>query len=166
MEQHHRATRFFHDLIVGEEFVSRWYVANEDELIQFALEYDQQYFHTDVVLAKGSPFGGLIASGTYTFAIWNKLNLEVNGNIAWIAGMGFEDFRFPNPLRPGVKFRSKSRLIDKRLSRKDPSRGIVRHEYQVISESDEIFFVCVCPSLVHVNEGEYESVGEDDFSFP
>ena len=35
----------------------------------------------------------------------------------------------------------------------------------IISESGEIFFVCVCPSLVHVNEGEYESVGEDDFSF-
>ncbi|MED5230243.1 MAG: MaoC/PaaZ C-terminal domain-containing protein [Actinomycetota bacterium] len=153
MEQHHRATRFFHDLNVGEEFVSRWYVASEDELIKFAREYDQQYFHTDPVSAKESPFGGLIASGTYTFALWNKLNLEVNGNIAWIAGMGFENFRFPNPLRPGVKFRSKSRLIDKRISSKDSSRGIVRHEYQVVSESNEIFFICVCPSLVHVNDG-------------
>ena len=154
MDQHHRATRFFHDLTVGEEFVSRWYVADDDELIKFAQEYDQQYFHTDSVLAKASPFEGLIASGTYTFAIWNKLNLEVNGNIAWIAGMGFEDFRFPNPLRPGVKFRAESRLIDKRISHKDPSRGIVRHEYEVVAESSAILFACVCPSLVHVKDGE------------
>lgn len=149
-----KATRFFDDLEIGEEFVSRWYEATEKELINFALEYDQQYFHTDPISAKESEFGGIIASGTYTFALWNKLNLEVNGDIAWIAGMGFEDFRFPKPLRPRVKFRSKSRLIDKRISQKDPSRGVVRHEYQVISESGEIFFVCVCPSLVHVNDGD------------
>jgi len=147
-----KATRFFDDLSVGEEFVSRWYEATEEELINFALEYDQQYFHTDPILAKESEFGGIIASGTYTFALWNKLNLEVNGDIAWIAGLGFENFLFPNPLRPGVKFRAESRLIDKRISGQKPSRGIVRHEYRIVSEADEILFLCVCPSLVQVSD--------------
>ena len=141
-------------LAASNEFLTReklseanrlWLKAANDSLVSLR--------NSEIIKALGM-IGGIIASGTYTFALWNKLNLEVNGDIAWIAGMGFEDFRFPKPLRPGVKFRSKSRLIDKRISQKDPSRGVVRHEYQVISESGEIFFVCVCPSLVHVNDGD------------
>ena len=151
MSEDVRPTRYFDDLEVGEEFVSRWHESSEEELIKFALEYDQQYFHTDPVSAKESPFGGIIASGTYTFAMWNKLNLEANGDIAWIAGMGFEDFSFPNPLRPGIKFRAESRLLGMRISTKDSSRGIVTHEYRVVAETGETLLACVCPAFVHVS---------------
>ena len=145
-------SRYFHDLVVGEELTSRWYEASEKELIEFSHNYDRQYFHIDPVLAKDSPFGGLIASGTFTFAIWNKLNLEVNGDIAWIAGMGFDNFRFPNPLRPEVSFRSESHLVEKRLSDKNPNRGVVIHNYRMITKTDEILFTSTCPSLVHVKK--------------
>ena len=48
----------------------------------------------DAEAAKDSPFGGLIASGAHTFAVWNRINLDVNGDIAWIAGVGLPPAAF------------------------------------------------------------------------
>tara|TARA_B100000029_G_scaffold399152_1_gene397797 strand:+ start:434 stop:892 length:459 start_codon:yes stop_codon:yes gene_type:complete len=152
MENLVNSPRYFDDLTVGEEFVSRWYEATEKELIEFATKYDYQYFHIDSERAKLSPFGGIIASGTYTFAIWNKLNLEVNGDIAWIAGMGFDEFRFPKPLRPGVQFRSESKLIDKKVSKSSKDRGIVTHLYKLVTKDGDELFTSLCPALVHKKE--------------
>ena len=143
-------TRFFEDLKIGENFHSRWYSASQRELIEFSLKYDRQYFHTDPEKAKKSPFGEIIASGAYTFAIWNMLNLEINGDIAWIAGMGFENFTFPNPLRPSTSFKAESVLLEKRLSESNPKRGVVKHQYNLSTKSKLTIFSCVCPSLVHV----------------
>ena len=39
--------RYFDDLIVGEEFSSRWLSADEDEMIEFARQFDPQYFNID-----------------------------------------------------------------------------------------------------------------------
>ena len=152
MESGATPLRSFEDLSVGEKFQSRWYSVSQRELINFALEYDNQYFHVDPTRAKESPFGGIIASGAYTFAVWNKLNLEINGNIAWIAGMGFENFTFPNPLHPDINFKAESHLIEKRKSESDPRRGIVKHEYKVSTESGLTIFACLCPALVHTRE--------------
>ena len=153
MESSATPLRYFEDLSVGEKFQSRWYSVSQRELIDFSLEYDNQYFHVDPTRAKGSPFGGIIASGAYTFAVWNKLNLEINGNIAWIAGMGFENFTFPNPLRPEVNFKAESYLVQKRMSESDSRRGIVKHEYKVTTESGLTIFACLCPALVHTRVG-------------
>jgi len=152
MESGATPLRCFEDLNIGEKFQSRWYSVSQRELIDFSLKYDNQYFHVDPQRAKESPFGGIIASGAYTFAIWNKLNLEINGDIAWIAGMGFENFTFPNPLRPDVNFKAESHLIDKRKSESDPQRGIAKHEYKISTESGLTIFACLCPSLVHTRE--------------
>ena len=153
MESSATPLRYFEDLSVGEKFQSRWYSVSQRELIDFSLEYDNQYFHVDPTRAKDSPFGGIIASGAYTFAVWNKLNLEINGNIAWIAGMGFENFTFPNPLRPEVNFKAESYLVQKRMSESDSRRGIVKHEYKVTTESGLTIFACLCPALVHTRVG-------------
>ena len=140
--------RYFDDLIVGEEFSSRWLSADEDEMIEFARQFDPQYFHIDPEKAKESPFGQIVASGTYTFAVWNRLNMEVNGDIAWIAGLGFNDFKFPNPFLPDTPLQSTSHLVSKRESSTNPLRGLVIHEYKVRDENGITIFECSCPALV------------------
>lgn len=141
-------TRFFEDLVVGESFESRWEQLSEPEMLRFSREFDRQYVHTDVTAAADSPFGGLIASGAHTFAVWNRINLEVNGDIAWIAGLGFNDFRFPNPLRPDTDFKATSTLVERRES-SQPTRGLVVHEYRLVTADGSVVFSCSCPALVH-----------------
>lgn len=144
----YKPTRYYEDLAVGEEFSSRWFSVSENEMIEFSSQFDPQYFHIDPVRAKDSPFGQIVASGTHTFAIWNKLNLEVNGDIAWVAGLGFNEFRFPNPFLPDVPIQTVSHLVSKRVSEGNPSRGLVVHEYQVIDKNGLRIFECSCPALV------------------
>ena len=58
--------------------------------------------HVDPEGAKESPFGGLIASGIHSLAIFQKLVVDAcfrDWNI--IAGKEIRDLRFPRPVRPG-----------------------------------------------------------------
>ena len=52
MESSATPLRYFEDLSVGEKFQSRWYSVSQRELIDFSLEYDNQYFHVDPTRAK------------------------------------------------------------------------------------------------------------------
>lgn len=142
-------SRFYEDLVVGEAFESEWATVSEAEILKFAAEFDRQYFHADADAAKGSPFEGLIASGAHTFAIWNRVNLDVNGDIAWIAGVGFERFRFPTALRPDVDFQVRSELLSARPSKSDPGRGIVTHRYSMWTRANDCLFTAECIALVH-----------------
>ena len=130
-------TRFFDDLVVGEAFESGWHHVTEDEILRFADEFDRQYFHNDPDAAASSPFGGLIASGAHTFAVWNRVNLDVNGDIAWIAGVGFDEFRFPTPMRADVEFKATSVLESARPSGSDPGRGVVAHRYELVTRAGD-----------------------------
>lgn len=149
IEQSEYRTRYFEDLQIGETFESHPTSLSLAEMRRFSDEYDQQYFHTSPEQAKDSPFGGLIASGAHTFAVWNRVNLEINGDIAWIAGVGFDEFRFPNPLRPEVEFRAFSELLSARKSSSDPTRGVVVHHHQLIAADGTVVFTCKNPALVH-----------------
>jgi acyl dehydratase len=141
-------SRLFDDLVVGEAFKSEWTSVTVDEILRFSGEFDRQYFHADVDAAKDSRFAGLIASGAHTFAVWNKVNLDVNGDIAWIAGVGFEHFRFPKPLRAGVEFQASSELLSARPSTSDPTRGVVTHLYELRTREEQCLFTAECIALV------------------
>ena len=141
-------TRYFDDLVVGERFVSRWAAVSTDEMIRFAAEWDPQVQHLDPEAAAAMPLGGLIASGALTFALWNKLNLEANGDIAWIAGLGFDEFVLPNPLRPDVEVQSRSELLEARPSSSDPTRGVVVHAHGLHARDGTCVFSCRNPALV------------------
>ena len=141
-------TRFFDDLVVGERFVSDWHRLSTDEILAFSEKFDRQFFHSDVEAAKGSRFGGLIASGTHTFAVWNKVNLDMNGDIAWIAGVAFEHFRFPTAMRPEVDFQARSELLSARVSGSDPTRGVVTHLYELWTRDEQCLFTAENIALV------------------
>ena len=141
-------SRFFDDLVIGEKFESGWHVVTTDEVLAFSGEFDRQFFHADAEAAEASRFGGLIASGAHTFAVWNKINLDVNGDIAWIAGVGFEHFRFPAPLRPDVEFKATSELLSARPSASDPTRGVVTHLYELWTRGGDCVFSAECIALV------------------
>ena len=141
-------TRFFDDLVIGERFESHWSSVDADDIVRFATEFDPQVQHVDEEAAAGSRFGGLIASGAHTFAVWARLNIEVNGDIAWIAGVGFEHFRLPNPLRAGVEFQARSELLAARVSGSDPTRGVTTHLHELWTRDEDCLFTAESIALV------------------
>ena len=72
--------RYYEDISVGEKRKSENYFVTEDEIIDFASNYDPQWFHTDTNEAKNSSFKSIIASGIHVAALWRQLDHKINGD--------------------------------------------------------------------------------------
>jgi acyl dehydratase len=93
-------------------------------------------------------FGGLIASGWHTAAIWMKLAIadreknKAAGNPMQRAGVspGFEDLKWLKPVRPGMTLTYSSEVIEKVELRSRPDMGIVKSLNEARDESGTIVF--------------------------
>jgi acyl dehydratase len=140
--------RYFEDLVEGEESASAPRKVLTEELIEFARQYDPQYFHADPQAASRSIFGEVIASGIYTMAVWRQLDHQIAHDIAWICGVAWDEVRFPTALRGGDEVRARAKCISKRISRTRPERGVVVYKYVLLNQRDETVFTCLSTNLV------------------
>ncbi len=65
-------TGFLGEIAIGHEAQLGAQLFTPEAIVTFASAYDPQYFHLDADLAKTSHFGGLVASGWQTAAMWMK----------------------------------------------------------------------------------------------
>ena len=67
--------RYFEDFstLVGQTIDIGTHQFTSEAIIAFARDYDPQPMHTDPELARGSIYGGLIASGWHTAALMMRL---------------------------------------------------------------------------------------------
>jgi len=140
--------RYYEDLIEGELLNSGPRTVTLEEMLAFARQYDPQYFHTDPETAKRSVFGEVIASGIFTMAIWRQLDHQIARDIAWICGVAWDVVRFPTAMRAGDTVRAQAHCLSKRLSKRDPQRGVAVYEYVLTNQRDEIVFTCRSTNLV------------------
>ena len=99
----------------------------ESEIIEFAQRYDPQPFHIDPVEARRSIYGGVIASGWHTGALTMRLLVEnYVSTVASLGSPGIETLRWPAPVRPGDTLTVTVEVLEARVSRSKPDRGIVR----------------------------------------
>ena len=142
--------RYYDDIVIGEVRTSRGRTVTLEELLEFATRYDPQYFHADPEAAKRSIFGGVIASGIHGAALWRALDHEISGDIHWICGVGWEDVKWPLPIRPGDTLRARAEALEKRPSRSDAARGISVFRYSLLNQRDEIVFTCRSINLIQM----------------
>ena len=94
---------------------------------EFAAEFDPQPFHLDADAARRSIFGGLAASGWHTAAMTMRLLVESEFKPAGgIIGAGFDEFRWPAPVRPGDELHLDIEVLEVRPSKSRPSQGMVK----------------------------------------
>jgi len=90
------------DLEIGRCFPFRSYPIEQTEIIEFAERFDPIFIHIDPVAAANGPFGGVIASGLHTMAIYQRLIVEAMWwQVAGVAGRRIES-EFERPVRPGM----------------------------------------------------------------
>ncbi len=140
--------RYYEDLVEGQESMSGPRTVEAEELLAFARQYDPQYFHADPEAAKGSIFGGIVASGIFTMAIWRQLDHQIAHDIAWICGVAWDDVRFPVAVRAGDTLRARAKCLSKRVSNSRPERGIAVYEYVLLNQRGETVFTCRSTNLV------------------
>ncbi len=140
--------RFYEDLSVGGIEESSQKTISKEEILDFAGRYDPQYFHADDEAARQSRFGEVIASGIQVMAIWRVLDHEIAEDIAWICGVAWDDVRFSTALRAGDTVVARSKIIEKRISNSDPTRGVLKTLYTLVNQDDETVWSCISTNLV------------------
>lgn len=114
--------KYFEDIEVGEVWDLGCRAVGEEEIVDFATQYDPQPFHVDAAAAKESYFGGLIASGWHTSAILMSLiadNIKAQ-NMAGLGAPGVDQCRWLAPVRPGDVLHGRSTVLATRSSRSKP----------------------------------------------
>ena len=91
-------------LNIGDRTHLGSYTITLDDIIDFAEKWDPQFIHTDVErAAKEGFFGGIIASGIQTLAIFQRLSVQsIAQSLKVIGGTGIKDLQFRRPVFPGV----------------------------------------------------------------
>jgi acyl dehydratase len=119
--------RFLEDFAVGQTYGSGRLSVDEARVKSFAAEFDPQPFHLDDEAARASVFRGMAASGWHTAAM--TMRLLVDGDLrpaGGIVGLGFDEFRWPAPVRPGDELRVESEILDVRASKSRPHEGVIK----------------------------------------
>ncbi len=128
---------YFEDFHVGETVEIGRCAIDEPEIIGFANQYDPQPFHTDPELARGTNFGGLIASGWQTCALTMRMICDAYlKDAATMGSPGMEEIRWLKPVRPGDTLIAKRTIEEARPTSK-PDRGLVLTRWDVYNQRDE-----------------------------
>ncbi|MGV3768680.1 MAG: MaoC/PaaZ C-terminal domain-containing protein [Sphingobium phenoxybenzoativorans] len=145
--------RTFEDLTVGEYRKSRERLVTQEQILAFARDYDPQWFHSDPELAKGSVFGELVASGIHVLAMWRQLDHEINSDIDFVCGIGWDELRLRRAIRAGDVIHVTSEIIELRPSETRTDRGTALTRYAVVIQTGEEAVTFTSINLVYTHSG-------------
>lgn len=118
---------FWEDLQPGAVFQLGSHLVSQDEIIEFARQFDPQPFHVDPEWARRTIFQGLIASGWHSASIWMRLYYDaVLSHAASLGSLGVDELQWLSPVRPGDRLSGSVEVASARLSQSRPHCGLVR----------------------------------------
>jgi acyl dehydratase len=130
--------RFLEEFAPGQRFASGRLRVERARIKSFAAEFDPQPFHLDEEQAQSSLFRGLAASGWHTAAMTMRLLVESELKPAGgILGMGFDEFRWPKPVRPDDELHLEIEVLEVRPSKSRPDQGVIKIRTTTLNQDDE-----------------------------
>jgi acyl dehydratase len=130
---------WWEDFRLGESTEMGRHTFGEEEILAFARQYDPQPFHTDPAAARGTVFGGLIASGWQTCAVAMRLMVEnYVGKTVSLGSPGVDNIRWLKPVRPGDTLVYKRIVTETRASMTRKGVGLVKHRYEAVNQAGEL----------------------------
>lgn len=128
----------FEDFPVGTVFPLGPVTVTAQDIIEFATEFDPQPFHTDPTSQQAAQVGGLIASGWHTCSLLMRMMCDAYLLRSTSQGSsGLDEVRWLRPVRPGDVLSGTSTVTASRLSRSNPTRGIVIFRYEIANQNGE-----------------------------
>jgi acyl dehydratase len=130
---------YLEDFAVGQTYGGSGRACMDEARIKsFAAEFDPQPFHLDNEAARDTIFRGLAASGWHTAALTMRLLVESDLKPAGgIVGAGFDDFRWPRPVRAGDELRVESEVLEVRPSKSRPEQGMIKVRTTTLNQNNE-----------------------------
>ena len=129
--------KYWEDFTVDEEIVHGTHEMTVDEIVRFGREFDPQPFHTDPDV--DGPFGGLIASGWHSAAVYMGMFVRnVLLDTASLGSPGIEELRWLVPVRPGDVPTARSRVVESWPSERDAGRGTIVGEHELVNQNGDV----------------------------
>jgi len=143
---------YFDDLKVGDRFKSDPLNVTEKQLIEFAHKFDPQMFHLSRKRAERTIFKGLVASGWHTAAMTMRLFVQTLNFAEGAIGLGVDELRWPNVVRPRDVLTVETEIVDLRPSRSRPRFGIIRLRNATTNQRGEIVQTMLASAMVPKRE--------------
>jgi acyl dehydratase len=125
------------------------YTFTEENIVAFGKRYDPQPFHVDKEAALRSPYGGLIASGWHTAAVWMKLMLAYRRDRiaagaeqtqANYVSPGVRELRWIKPVRPETTLTYTNEPFAKLVWPTRPQFGLIEGKNEARDEAGELYY--------------------------
>ncbi|MHB8856561.1 MAG: MaoC family dehydratase [Bellilinea sp.] len=120
--------KYFEDLEIGQHFrhVQGRTITEADNTLFCALTMNNQPLHLNADFASRTQFGQRIVNGLLTMALAVGLTVSELTEGTVVANLGYDRVSHPNPVFHGDTLYVESEVLDKRESRSNPDRGVVR----------------------------------------
>jgi acyl dehydratase len=139
----------FEDIPVGDSRELGSHELTQECIVTFAEQFDPQPFHVDPDAAARSPFDGLIASGLHTMSICQRLVTDgFYEHTANVAGLGIDETRFLEPVRPEDELTARIEVTGKRPLESRDDRGLVTIDQTLVNQHGEPVLTNVALTLV------------------
>ena len=140
--------RYFEDFNVGDVYRCRLgrTVTEADNTWFTLLTCNTNQIHFNNDFAKRTEFGKCLINSTLTLAIVTGMGVaDVSKNGV---ALGWDEVKLPHPLFAGDTLYSESRVLEKRESRSNPQRGIVKVRTRGIQQEGKVVIDYVRSVLV------------------
>ena len=136
--------RHWEDFEAGQVYELGPHTVTAEEIVEFARQFDPQPFHLDEEAAARGPFGGLIASGWHTAALFMRMYVEelINETVS-MGSPGVEELRWLVPVRPGDELRGRVTILEATPSSTRPDRGTIRARMEMLNQRDDVVLTMV-----------------------
>jgi acyl dehydratase len=136
--------KYLEDFAVGQIYASGRITVEKERIKAFAAEFDPQPFHLDEDSGRRSIFGGLAASGWHTAALTMRLLVESDFRPAGgIVGAGFDELRWPVPVRPGDELQVEGEVLEVWPSKSRPHQGLLKVRTTTTNQKGEAVQVSI-----------------------
>jgi acyl dehydratase len=111
----------------------------QEDIVRFAAEFDPQPFHLDEAAARGTMFGGLIASGWHTAAM--TMRMMCDGYLrrsSSLGSPGIEQLKWLLPVRPGDTLHVRLTVLEARPLQSRPGVGLIKSRHEVLNQQGQV----------------------------
>ena len=137
---------FFEDITIGMKNELEPVEVKEDEMVSFAIKYDNCPLHVDKEYAKTTKFGSILSPGLFTYAlIWSKYLEKDYFGEELLAGKSTK-MEWHAPVFAGDILYGKVEVVDK-IDR-NPKNGIVVIQINVYNKEDVLLLSSTTEAIV------------------
>jgi len=147
--------RYLEDFIEGAVHTFGPITISEEEIVAFGKKFDPQLFHADPEGARETVYGGLIASGWHTCALFMRLFVEyyLPGR-ASLGSPGVDELRWLKPVRPGDELTLRVTVHKVKPSRSKPDRGVLFSFCEMLNQESDVVSTMMAMNLISYRDAE------------